>query len=117
MRVVVGSRNPLKKEAVSSVFSRVFDRFEVLMQHVDSGVPPQPKDDEIVRGAQQRAERAFVSVKDAQLGIGIESGLLNLFGLTLDTQVCSIFDGAQHTSGTSPGFSYPPRVLNEVAAG
>ncbi len=117
MRVGVGSSNPTKKEAVSNVFSRVFDGVEVIMKHVDSGVPAQPRDDDVVLGARQRAERSLAVVQNSQFGVGIESGLFSLFGVILDVQVCSIFDGTRHTSGTSPGFTYPPRVLKEVAAG
>ncbi len=117
MRVVVGSSNPVKKEAASNVFSHVFDSVEVIMRRVDSGVPAQPRDTEVMVGARQRAERSLALVKDARFGVGIESGLFSLFGVTLDVQVCSIFDGVRHTSGTSPGFAYPPRVLKAVAAG
>ena len=31
--------------------------------------------------------------------------------------MCVIFDGTQHTIGASPGFTYPPTVFKEVAAG
>ncbi len=117
MRVAIGSSNPVKKEAVSNVFSRVFDAVEVIMQRVDSGVPPQPRDDEVVLGARLRAERSLALIKNTQLGIGVESGLFSFFGVTLDIQVCAIFDGTRHTIGASPGFAYPPRVLEEVAAG
>ncbi|MGZ4903710.1 MAG: inosine/xanthosine triphosphatase [Halobacteriota archaeon] len=117
MKIVVGSSNPAKKEAVSNVFRRVFDGVQVIMRHVDSGVPAQPRDNDVVLGARQRAERSLTAIKNAQFGVGIESGLFNLFGVTLDIQVCSIFDGTWYTSGTSPGFTYPPRVLKEVAAG
>ncbi len=110
-------KQPNKKAAVSNVFTRVFDDAVVIMQHVDSGVPPQPRDADVVLGARQRAERSLAVVKGAQLSVGIESGLFNLHGVTLDVQMCSIFDGSRHTIGTSPGFTYPPRVLEEVAAG
>jgi non-canonical (house-cleaning) NTP pyrophosphatase len=39
VKVVVGSRNPLKKQAVYNTFSRVFGEVEVIMRRVDSGVP------------------------------------------------------------------------------
>ncbi len=117
MRVAVGSNNPVKHEAVSNVFSRVFDSVDVAMQPVDSGVPRQPRDEEVMLGARLRAERSRASVKNTQFGVGIESGLFRLYGATLDIQVCSIFDGVRHTMGTSPGFTYPPPVLKEVAAG
>ena len=83
MRVAIGSSNPAKKEAVSNVFSRVFDAVEVIAQRVDSGVPPQPRDDEVVLGARQRAERSFALTKNSQLGIGIEAGLFSFLALRL----------------------------------
>jgi len=49
--------------------------------------------------------------------VGIESGLFDVFGVELGIQVCSVFDGARHTNGTSPGFTYPISVLNQIAAG
>jgi inosine/xanthosine triphosphatase len=70
-----------------------------------------------VIGARQRAERALAPVSDAHFGVGIESGLFGVFGIELDVQVCSIFDGARHTIGTSPGFTYPASVLSQIAAG
>ena len=117
MKVAVGSNNPLKKQAVQNTFSKVFGKVEVVMQSVDSGVPSQPKGDAVVTGARQRAERARASVSSADFGVGIESGLFDVFGVELEVQVCSIFEGAQHTIGTSPGFTYPASVLDQIAAG
>jgi inosine/xanthosine triphosphatase len=117
VKVAVGSRNPLKKQAVYNTFSRVFGEVEVVMRSIDSGVPPQPQGYDVVIGAHQRAERSLASVSDAHFGVGIESGLFGVFGVELDVQVCSIFDGARHTIGTSPGYAYPASVLNQIAAG
>jgi inosine/xanthosine triphosphatase len=117
MKVAVGSNNPVKKQAVYNTFSKVFGKVEVVMRSIDSGVPSQPKGYAVVTGARQRAERARASVSSADFGVGIESGLFDVFGVELDVQVCSIFDGAQHTIGTSPGFTYPPSVLGQIAVG
>ena len=117
MKVAVGSNNPLKKQAVHNTFSKVFGKVEVVMPSVDSGVPSQPKGDAVVTGARQRAERARASVSSADFGVGIESGLFDVFGVELEVQVCSIFEGAKHTIGTSPGFTYPISVLNQITAG
>ncbi len=67
------------------------------MHSVDSGVPSQPNGYDVVIGARQRAERSRASVSDAHFGVGIESGLFDVFGVELDVQVCSIFDGVRHT--------------------
>jgi inosine/xanthosine triphosphatase len=117
VKVAVGSHNPLKKQAVYNTFTRVFGAIEVVMRGVDSGVPSQPKGYDVVMGARLRAERSCASVSDAHFGVGIESGLFDIFGAELDVQVCSIFDGARHTVGTSPGFAYPAKVLDQIAAG
>jgi inosine/xanthosine triphosphatase len=117
VKAVVGSSNPLKKRAVRNTFSKVFGEVEVVMRSVDSGVPPQPKGNAVVTGARQRAERAHASVSNADFGVGIESGLFDVFDVELDIQVCSIFDGARHTLGTSPGFTYPASVLDQIEAG
>jgi len=117
MKVAVGSNNPVKKQAVYNTFSKVFGRVEVVMRSVDSGVPSQPKGYAVVSGTRQRAERARAYVSNADFGVGIESGLFDVFGVKIDVQVCSIFDGARHTIGTSPGFTYPASVLDQIAAG
>jgi inosine/xanthosine triphosphatase len=117
VKVAVGSRNPLKKQAAYNTFSRVFRQVEVVMSAVNSGVPAQLKGYDIVIGARQRAERSHKSVPDAHFGVGIESGLFDVFDEKLDVQVCSIFDGARHIIGASPGFTYPASVLNQIAAG
>ncbi len=67
--------------------------------------------------ARQRAERSRASISDAHFGVGIESGLFDVFGVELDVLVCSIFDGTRHTIGNSPGFTYAARVLDQIAAG
>jgi inosine/xanthosine triphosphatase len=117
MKVAVGSNNPVKKQAVHNTFSKVFGEVEVIMRRVDSGVPSQPRGDAVVAGARQRAERVRACVSNVDFGVGIESGLFDVFGVELDIQVCSVFDGAQHTIGTSPGFTYPISVLNQITAG
>jgi inosine/xanthosine triphosphatase len=117
MKVAVCSNNPLRKLVVHNTFSKVFRGVEVVMKSVDSGVSSQPKGDAVVIGARQRAERARPSVSNADFGVGIESGLFDVFGVELDVQVCSIFDGARHTIGTSPRFTYPASVLDQIAAG
>ena len=117
MKVAVGSNNPVKKQAVHNTFSKVFGDVEVIMRSVDSGVPSQPRGDAVVGGARQRAERAHAGFSNVDFSVGIESGLFDVFGVELGIQVCSVFDGARHTIGTSPGFTYPISVLNQIAAG
>jgi len=117
MKVPVGTKNPVKMHAVKNIFTRVYDVVEVSMVDVKSGVPAQPFGHDVIIGAKHRAERAFMLLKDADLGVGIESGLFDFFGVLLDVQICSIFDGCVHTIGASPGFSYPEVVLEGIEKG
>lgn len=71
MQVVVGSGNPVKRDATA----RVFPTAAVTPLPVDSGVSEQPTGHaETLRGAVVRARRAFAAA-DADLGVGIEGGV------------------------------------------
>ena len=107
----------MKMRAVKNIFAQVCDTVDVLMTNVESAVPAQPFGHEVITGARHRGERAFALLKDADLGVGIESGLFDFCGVLLDVQICSIFDGSVHTIGASPGFGYPKIVLEGVKRG
>jgi inosine/xanthosine triphosphatase len=75
-RVAVGSTNPVKVGAARTMVQRLAPRAEVVGIAVPSGVPDQPwGDDETMRGAIARA-RAARAAQDADLGIGIEGGVV-----------------------------------------
>ena len=119
MRVHVGSGNPVKREAVRRVFARAFpdERLEVELVPVASGVPPQPVDEQVARGAVTRARAAL---RGADYGVGIEAGLIHHPELKLhfDVQFCAIVDRRGWlTVGHGPGFVYPPQVLERVLKG
>lgn len=85
LRVVVGSRNPVKVEAARLGVQRAFPGAEVAIQDVavPSGVPDQPMDDEETRrGARGRAGAAVRAVPDADLWVGMEGGLDELRSAT-----------------------------------
>jgi inosine/xanthosine triphosphatase len=75
-RVAVGSTNPVKVGAARTMVQRLAPRAEVVGVAVPSGVPDQPwGDDETLRGAIARARAARLA-HDADLGIGIEGGVV-----------------------------------------
>ena len=55
MKVLVGSKNPVKIASVSEAFANYFDDLEVVGIEVESGVSVQPVNDETFIGAQNRA--------------------------------------------------------------
>jgi inosine/xanthosine triphosphatase len=76
-RVAVGSTNPVKVAAVSAVLARAGWSASVVSVAVASGVRDQPFGDaETIRGATQRA-RAALDAGDADVGIGIEGGVVD----------------------------------------
>lgn len=119
MRVHVGSKNPVKIEAVRNVFERVFSEqsIEVVAREVLSGVPEQPFENEVAQGAIQRAQ---ISLRDAEYGVGIEAGLVwqNDLKIYFDVQYCAILDSSgEITLGHGSGFQYPPQIIREVQNG
>jgi len=118
MKIKVGTHNPLKVRATRNVMEKIYTNVDVDGIEVDSGVGDQPIGlDETIQGAVNRARNAFL---DADLSVGIESGLLaaphSITGY-LDLQWCAIYDGERVTLGVSAGFEYPPVVVEEVLKG
>ena len=75
-RVAVGSLNPVKIGASRAVMARLGSGTDVVGIAAASGVPDQPwGDDETIRGARARARAARLAT-DADLGIGIEGGVV-----------------------------------------
>ncbi len=74
IKIVVGSRNPVKIRCVRNVFSKYFKNIEIVGEEVRSGVSFQPKtEEETIIGAQSRAAAIFRKHKP-DFGIGIEGG-------------------------------------------
>jgi len=76
MKVVVGSKNPVKVGAVEDAFERYWSDCEVLGIDVPSGVGAQPMSEkETMSGARQRAYAVLELDQEAQYGVGIEGGV------------------------------------------
>lgn len=119
IKIVVGSKNPMKLKATQNVLEHIYPQLNVTAKHVDSGVPDQPIGLDItIQGAINRAQNAFSDEFD--LSVGIESGLLEVpHSITgyLDLQWCALYDGEKTTLGVSAGFEYPPLVIEKVLEG
>src|SRR3989338_6303639 len=119
MKINVGSKNPVKIEAVReafNLFSDFFGNVEVEGFEVSSGVDNQPKSlDEIIKGAKNRAVNCF---NNCSYGVGLEAGIFpvsnSLTGF-MDVCVCVIYDGKKVVCiGSSPGFEYPRIITNRI---
>lgn len=77
IRVAIGSKNPVKIEAVKDAFEKVWPdkTFEFVGVEVSSGVPDQPmSDEESIKGATSRANNAIKEL-NGDFGVGLEGGL------------------------------------------
>lgn len=79
MRIVVGSRNPVKVGAVEEAFGRYYKDPQIIGVAVQSGVSSQPMSEkETMDGARQRAYAALKSDGTADYGVGLEGGVTEL---------------------------------------
>ncbi|WP_442595552.1 DUF84 family protein [Neobacillus sp. D3-1R] len=81
MKIIIGSKNPAKIEAVKRAFT---GEYEFVPLDAPSGVSNQPfSDEETIQGAVNRAENAL-KLGDGDIGIGLEGGVQETsFGLFL----------------------------------
>ncbi|MEQ8358977.1 MAG: inosine/xanthosine triphosphatase [Cytophagales bacterium] len=78
VKILVGSKNPVKINSVKQAFSKAFSTvmFEVEGVNSESGVPDQPVgDSETFHGAVNRAEYIFKKHPNADYWVGIEGGI------------------------------------------
>ncbi len=122
MKILVGSKNPVKIDSVREAFANYFDRLEVAGIEVDSGVSAQPVGDETYIGAKNRAmnlkslnEKENLS---ADLFVGIEGGITKQFGKWFAFGCMCIADKEGNAGfGNSPQFELPGSVSEKLLEG
>ncbi|OGF54214.1 MAG: hypothetical protein A2Z21_06270 [Candidatus Fraserbacteria bacterium RBG_16_55_9] len=119
MRVHVGSSNTVKPEAVRHMFARAFpgEPLDVKLFAVSSPIPEQPFNEDVLRGARERAKEA---IQDADYGVGVEAGLIwnEIHRVYFDVQYCAIVDQqGKATVGHGSGFVYPQRIIQAALSG
>ena len=116
MLVIVGSENRIKISAVQKAFQLFNFDAEIIGVDVKTSVTDQPIGiNETVKGALERASGALIKRPDADLGVGVEAGLVKWFSRYLDQHVAIIVDRRGGvTLGVGPAFELPPRVLSTV---
>lgn len=117
MKIIVGSKNPIKIAAVAESLALYphLASAEVSGAEAPSGVSDQPKTlEETVQGAINRAKGAF---KDCDYSFGLESGLMavpNTKSGFMDVCVCAIFDGTEYHLGLSSAWEAPKSVMEHM---
>ncbi|TSC60416.1 MAG: hypothetical protein LiPW15_294 [Parcubacteria group bacterium LiPW_15] len=114
MKIVVGSKNSVKVDALKEIILKYPDleHAEVSALEVDSKVSAQPKSlEETIRGAMNRAIGSFA---DCDYSFGIEAGLMvvpNTKTGHMNVCACAIYDGKGFHLGLSSAWEAPKKVV------
>lgn len=122
MKILVGSKNPVKIESVKEAFEKYYDEVEVTGFSVESNVPAQPYNDETFFGAENRAfELNKINEQqnlNADYFTGIEGGISKAFNRWFAYGVICIMDiDGRKGFGTSAHFELPEKVIKEIENG
>lgn len=132
MRIVVGSKNPVKVGAVAEAFQKYWLDCKVVGVEVTSGVGEQPMSElETMNGARQRAYTALKTDENAEYGVGVEGGVTEMNptspnwtgmrggkGRLFECAWVAIVD-RKGTEGLAGGlyFELPEKIANKIKAG
>ena len=115
MIVRVGTANAMKVSATRKAFARFFKKAKVVGVDVPSSVSPQPISfGEIVRGARDRARRAF---RDCDFSVGIEAGIFKVGPVSprpFQITMACVFAGTRAALGAGPFFELPPAMVKQI---
>ena len=122
VKILVGSRNPVKIEAVKEAFSKYFDDVEVIGIKVKSEVSDQPINDETFKGAKNRAVKLKRINEEKNLNtkffVGIEGGIIKIFSKWFAFGGMCILDNSRKVGyGTSPLFELPEDITKHLLKG
>lgn len=117
MKVIIATSNPEKIEAIRKVFERYFrnKKVEAYSFATRSGVPRQPCNEDVFKGAQNRIEKIRSKVEDWDFLVSCEGGLINQYGNWFNVQVVMIeHKNGRKGIGISQGFQLPDKYVLEA---
>ena len=119
MNVLIATKNQGKIEGAKRALSNYFDNIQIDGIAVESDVSDQPVNNDIYIGAKNRVKNLKKYAKEnnikADLYLSIESGINNLLGRWMITNIAVIEDNDKFESyGTSPSFPVPDRLVQEI---
>jgi inosine/xanthosine triphosphatase len=120
MRILVGSKNPVKLASVEEAFRLFFPDCTVEGYEVTSGVPTQPVGDATKHGAYNRALALSIlpQAEGAEFFVGLEGGITQIDGDWFNYGVQCIRDCEGRIGyGITPGFPLPEPFVAELLAG
>lgn len=117
MKVIVGSKNPVKINATKKAFSKFFNNVEVQGISVESGVSDMPiTREETKQGAITRARKSLALGCD--FGVGIEGGVHeDEHGMFLFGMIAIVDKNNNLSLAGSEGFLLPEKIAIEIRKG
>ncbi len=115
MKIGIATKNPSKIRAVEEIFKIAFKDVQVFPKEADSGIPDQPKEEQILQGAINRAKAAL---EGNDFGVGIEAGVFEIKGKLCNIGYCVIMDkNGRYSIGSQPIFELPEIFKKEILDG
>ena len=115
MIVRVATANAMKVEATRKAFAKFWKKVKVVGIEVESSVSPQPISfGEIVRGARERARRAF---GECDFAVGIEAGVFRVAAVAphpFQITMACVFDGEREALGAGPFYEVPAKLVRNI---
>ena len=118
IKIIVGSKNPVKIKCVKNVFSKYFKNIKVIGEEVDSLVSDQPKSvEETILGAKNRTEQIFKKY-NPNFGVGIEGGLEYIENkFYVFAWICIKTKNKKTGLGRTASFPLPPKIEKLIKKG
>ena len=119
MKALIATKNQGKIEGAKRALEHYFKNVEIEGIPVESNVPDQTVNKDIYEGAKNRVRNLKMYAKEnnisADLFLGIESGINDLLGRWMITNIAVIEDNSDFESyGTSPSFPVPDNLVQEI---
>jgi inosine/xanthosine triphosphatase len=116
MIFAVGSENPVKINCVTHAVAEFWNEFKVVGVSTDSQVSAQPKtESEIYTGAFNRAQQSLEKISDADLGVGIEGGIVDTAsGMWAFASIVIIDRNERLSEGQTGRFKLPEGVAQLI---
>lgn len=119
MKVLIATKNQGKIEGAKRALELYFKNVDIEGIPVESNVSEQPVNEDIYIGAKNRVKNLKDYCKKnnikADLYLSIESGINNLLGRWMITNIAVLEDNGNFESyGTSPSFPVPERLVEDI---
>lgn len=122
MKILVGSKNPVKIQSVKDAFSNYFNNIIIESYNVSSKVPEQPVNNDTFKGAKNRVNELKKIDKNKNLNadffVGIEGGIMEVYSTWFAFGCMCIADKNNKIGfGTSPLFELPDKIIKKLLNG